>query len=180
MQRSNAQPGQSRERPGRHCGHDHRGEFRPGATTVTFNGVAATINTITATQITTTVPSGAPTGPLTVVTADGSASLTFTVTATPANQPPVVSAGPDHSITLPSTAVLSGSVFDDGLPGGPLTIAWSKVSGPGMVVFSSPSALATTASFSAAGTYVLRLTASDSALMASDDVTVTVSAIPNP
>ena len=44
----------------------------------------------------------------------------------------------------------------------------------GTVTFSNPNAVVTSAGFSAAGTYVLRLTASDSALSASDDVQITV------
>jgi len=43
------------------------------------------------------------------------------------------------------------------------------------VTFVNPNALATAATFSAAGSYVLRLTASDSALSATDDITITVS-----
>jgi hypothetical protein len=94
----------------------------------------------------------------------------------PGNAPPVVSAGSDQSIALPASASLSGSVSDDGLPSPPasLTVAWSKLSGPGTVTFANPNAVATTASFSGGGTYVLRLTASDSVLSASDDVVVTV------
>jgi hypothetical protein len=60
------------------------------------------------------------------------------------------------------------------MPPSLLTFTWSKVSGPGNVTFANASALNTAASFSAAGTYVLRLTATDSALSASDDLTVTV------
>jgi RHS repeat-associated protein len=56
--------------------------FVPGGTTVTFNGLAAVIRTLTATQLTTTVPIGATTGPLVVQTAQGSTSLAFTVTLT--------------------------------------------------------------------------------------------------
>ena len=41
-----------------------------------------------------------------------------------------------------------------------------------MVTFSDASATSTTATFSQAGTYVLRLTASDSLLTASDDVSI--------
>jgi hypothetical protein len=55
---------------------------------------------------------------------------------------------------------------------------WSMVSGPGTVTFGNASAQDTTASFSQDGSYVLRLTASDGALSASDDVTVTVSPAP--
>lgn len=92
------------------------------------------------------------------------------------NQRPVVSAGPDQTIMLPSGVTLNGSVSDDGLPNPPaaLTKAWSTVSGPGSVTFANPNAPATTATFSAAGTYVLRLTADDSLLSTSDDVTIVV------
>src|SRR5947209_11057444 len=55
--------------------------FEPGATTVTFNGLAAVVRTVTATQITTTVPMGT-TGPLVVTTSRGTASRTFTVETT--------------------------------------------------------------------------------------------------
>ena len=50
------------------------------------------------------------------------------------------------------------------------------MSGPGTVTFANPAALSTTATFSAAGTYVLRLSVSDSLLTATDDVTVVVTA----
>ena len=93
------------------------------------------------------------------------------------NQAPIVNAGPDQSITLPAVATLNGSASDDGLPAGStLTTTWSKVSGPGTVTFANQNATVTTAAFSAAGTYVLRLTASDSALSPSDDVQITVNA----
>ena len=96
------------------------------------------------------------------------------------NQAPTVSAGPDLAINLPSSALLTGTATDDGLPNPPgaMTRNWSKVSGPGTVTFSAPTALSTTASFSASGFYVLRLTVSDGALAASDDVTVTVNPAP--
>lgn len=96
------------------------------------------------------------------------------------NQAPTVSAGPDLAINLPGSALLTGAAKDDGLPNPPgaLTRSWSKVSGPGTVTFSAPSALSTNASFSASGFYVLRLTVSDGALTASDDVTVTVNPAP--
>lgn len=98
----------------------------------------------------------------------------------PVNQPPVVNAGPDQTVTLPAPASLTGAVTDDGLPNPPgvVTIAWSKVSGPGTVTFANPGAAVTTATFSVAGAYVLRLTANDSALSASDDLAVTVNPAP--
>src|SRR5204863_6486810 len=107
------------------------------------------------------------------LTADDSAlvsSADVTVTVNPANQAPVVNAGPSQTITLPDVANLSGTVTDDGLPSGMLITTWSKVSGPGAVTFSNANALKPTAAFSTAGTYVLRLTADDSALFSSADV----------
>src|SRR5207249_6557520 len=102
--------------------------------------------------------------------------VTITVNPTSAvNQPATVNAGPNQTITLPASASLNGTASDDDLPAGlTLTATWSKVSGPGTVTFGNVNALTTTASFSAAGTYVLRLTASDGALSSRDDVTITV------
>jgi hypothetical protein len=97
----------------------------------------------------------------------------------PANAAPVVGAGADLSVTLPATAALAGTVTDDGKPApAALSSTWSKVSGPGTVAFSNAAALNPTATFGAAGTYVLRLTATDGALTAFDEVTVTVAAGP--
>ena len=94
------------------------------------------------------------------------------------NQPPVVSAGASQSIVLPASATLAGVVSDDGLPSPPaaITLAWSKVSGPGSVTFGNAGAAVSTASFSINGVYVLRLTASDGALSSHADVTITVGA----
>lgn len=101
------------------------------------------------------------------------------VTVLPVNQPPVVKAGTDQIISFPSAANLNGTATDDGLPSsGSLTVVWSKVSGPGEASFANASALSTTASFSAGGQYVLRLTASDSALSRTDDLNVTVNRSP--
>ena len=95
------------------------------------------------------------------------------------NQAPNVSAGADQQVTLPANTIsLTGTASDDGLPSGVLSTNWSVVSSPGTVTFSDSSALATTAQFSTDGLYVLRLTADDSALSNSDDLTVTVSATP--
>ncbi|MFH1170457.1 MAG: S8 family serine peptidase [Candidatus Vogelbacteria bacterium] len=95
------------------------------------------------------------------------------------NLPPTTNAGADQTITLPNTATLTGTATDDGLPNPPgtLTITWSKVSAPGTVTFNNPTALSTTATFSLAGTYTLRLTANDGALTTTDDVIVTANPV---
>ena len=85
-------------------------------------------------------------------------------------------AGPDVTVSLPSTvATLSGTATDDGKPNPPahLTITWTQQSGPGTVTFANNHLASTTATASAYGTYVLRLTASDGALQTYDEVTVT-------
>ncbi len=92
------------------------------------------------------------------------------------NQPPQVDAGFPQIVVIPSVARLTGTVTDDGLlnPPGMVTIAWSKLSGPGSVSFGDTSAEVTNAAFGAPGTYVLRLTANDGGFTVTDDVTITV------
>src|SRR5207249_2954921 len=95
---------------------------------------------------------------LTLTASDGelSGSDAVIVQVNPApivNLPPVVNAGPDQTVTLPAQLSLSGTVFDDGLPGGDPITTWSKASGPGTVTFAQPNEPATTATFSSAGTY---------------------------
>ncbi len=152
-----------------------------GIGTVTFANASAAITTATF--------SAAGTYVLRLTASDGVLSSSDTVTvivasaSTPAppNQAPTVDAGPDRSITLPATASLNGSASDDGLPAGStLTRTWIKDSGAGTVTFANASAAATTATFSQAGTYVLRLTASDGTLSSSDTMSVVVAAAPPP
>ena len=105
---------------------------------------------------------------------------TITITVNPAaaqNQPPIVNAGANQSITLPTNTVsLLGQVTDDGLPNPPAqtTVLWGKKDGNGTVIFSSPNSLATTATFSTSGTYTLTLSATDSELQSSNDIVITV------
>lgn len=96
------------------------------------------------------------------------------------NQAPVASAGTDQDILSGETANLVGSATDDGLPDPPatLTYGWSKVSGPGTVTFGDATDPTTTADFSVDGAYTLRLSASDSALVDTDDVVIQVASPP--
>lgn len=98
----------------------------------------------------------------------------------PFNITPTVDAGIDQTITLPSTTTLAGTASDDGIPASPgLTINWTKVSGSGTVIFSDASNLNTTATFDSAGTYILRLTASDSEFSVNDDIVILVNEEPS-
>ncbi|MEI6176223.1 MAG: S8 family serine peptidase [Verrucomicrobiota bacterium] len=56
-----------------------------------------------------------------------------------------------------------------------LTYAWSVVTGPASVTFANAAAIDTSASFSVAGTYTLRLTVNDGHGSVSSDVVITVS-----
>ena len=124
--------------------------------------------------------------PLTQPVSVTSVSLTgINFTATNVNQPPQVGIlpSPVPPITLPDSVTLAGHVADDMLPTPPgrLTVTWSQVSGQGTATFSNPSGyvtgsgtLITQVSFSAAGTYTVRLTASDGLLSASAEVTIMV------
>jgi hypothetical protein len=103
-------------------------------------------------------------------------------TPTPTNQPPIVNAGPDQTITVSDMAILRGWATDDGLPNPPanLTYQWSLLNGPGVVNFGNAAAASTTAAFSTEGNYSLRLTAFDGANSGVSNVAVTVEATPTP
>ncbi len=86
---------------------------------------------------------------------------------------PTVSAGPAPAAIAGTAATLTGSA---GVEAGPApTVLWSKLSGPGTATFAPPSAAATTVTFDQAGTYILRLTATNSTAQTSADLTVTAS-----
>jgi N-sulfoglucosamine sulfohydrolase len=83
-----------------------------------------------------------------------------------------VSAGADQYVTTTNPSVrvnLTGFVSDPGA-----TSRWSKVSGPGAVVFENAAALSTTATISGWGDYVLQLEAGTSSNSASDTLSISV------
>lgn len=96
------------------------------------------------------------------------------------NVAPVVDAGIKQAVWLSSgtaTVKLAPTVTDDGFPNPPsaLTYSWTKVSGPGTVSFNPAStALDPNATFTVAGDYILKLTASDSEKDSNDTVKIRV------
>jgi PKD repeat protein len=118
---------------------------------------------------------------LTVGDGDGNFStnsVLITVTA-PQTAPPVVDAGADQEVTLPTnSAVLPGSAVDpDG--GVIVTYLWEQQSGPAPATLSGADTPTLTASDLVEGVYVFRLTATDDETEVSfDDVTVTVNPEP--
>ena len=106
------------------------------------------------------------------------------------NQAPGVFAGTNKSVDASPPTNLGGIVTSDAV-GSPVSWAWSVVSGPAGGVNLSPSTgscsstecvLPTTAAFSALGTYVLRLTATEAGadpLVNFDEVSITVNNLVN-
>jgi uncharacterized repeat protein (TIGR01451 family) len=161
----------------------------PGDVTV---ALTSSSNSVAQVPSSMTIPAGATSGTFAITTSNVTSTKSSTIKAQASgvsssvvlqvlpggsnvNQPPVVNAGADQAILLPSLANLAATVTDDGLPAPPgaVSLSWTQVSGPGKVIFNNPGAAATTASFSLAGVYVLRLTADDGALSAADDVIIT-------
>ena len=157
--------------------------FINGATKLAFGAgltlTALTIDSATQLHATLSIAPSAALGPRAMSVSTSTQTLAvlnaFTVGIAPANRAPTVSAGANATITLPAGASLSGSVSDDGLPTGAMvTSLWMKSNGPGAVSFANATSPVTTATFDQAGTYVLRLTATDTLLTAFSEVTITV------
>lgn len=91
--------------------------------------------------------------------------------------PPVVTAGEDRDVMAGGKTYLSGIIKSvTGID----KFTWSKVSGPGTVVFQNNDKKETAALFPVPGTYVLALTAAEGPLSASSTVTVKVHQPPPP
>jgi uncharacterized protein len=106
------------------------------------------------------------------------ALLEWQVFAAPGAGPvaPVVAAGADRDVMLDGKTYLSGKIRAVGPVGG---CRWSKAEGPGKVRFGSTDSARSTASFSAPGTYKLKLTAWQGQLRSASTVRVKV-VIPPP
>jgi hypothetical protein len=68
--------------------------------------------------------------------------------------------GPARKVTFPNATRLSATVRTNTSPGAKITYAWTQRSAPGDVKFDPPDASPTSATFSARGDYVVRLTVS--------------------
>jgi RHS repeat-associated protein len=107
--------------------------------------------------------------------------VTVTVTGG-VNLPPAITIAPTWNGSLPGCLTVTYTVTDDGLPlGGAPTVSWTKVSGPGNVGFQGRTPTSVSVCFDQPGTYILRITATDTQFTVSKDITVTVNAaIPPP
>src|SRR5207245_984664 len=78
-----------------------------------------------------------------------------------------------------NTVTLFGAVVDDGLPAtGTLSVAWTYLSGPSPVSFSSTNTPVTTVTLGGTGVYVFRLTGSDGEFTTNDTAAITL--LPDP
>ena len=91
--------------------------------------------------------------------------------------PPQVNAGVDRVVVFGGKTYLSGGVKAY-QPGAIPPVVWSKAEGPGEVTFANATAPVTTATFSAVGQYVLKLTAGTGPLAAA--ATLSVRVVPPP
>lgn len=91
--------------------------------------------------------------------------------------PPVVEAGIDRSVVIGGRTYLAGkAIWLQDLPGN--AVRWIKDSGPGTVVFAKATLPVTTATFSAPGDYVLKLTSLGRNEQTTSTVNVHVEAAP--
>jgi len=84
----------------------------PSQDTVSFNGTSASVGSATATQIMTTVPTGATTGPITVGAPNGSATSTASFTVTASTGAPTITGFTPTIGTVGTAVSISGTNFD--------------------------------------------------------------------
>jgi glycosidase/regulation of enolase protein 1 (concanavalin A-like superfamily) len=149
---------------------------RSGNTITGFSSTNGTTWTQTG-SITLTLPTNIYVGLFATSHNDGTlTTATFTnVSVTGgANNPPVVNAGVDKSLSAGTTSTtLPGSGSDP--DGTPVTYSWTKISGPTVTLSNVNTATASVSGLTNGSIYVFQLTVSDGSLTASDQVQVTVS-----
>jgi hypothetical protein len=146
-----------------------------GATVATFNFTDASGWQSWKDVVVSNVNLSAGTHTLRMTMTTGGFNLNYLNVATQTNQPPVANAGADQSVAVNTKVTLDGraSSDPDNAPSA-LSYAWSQVSG---TTVSLTGATTSQPSFTptATGTYTFRLTVSDGAASATDEVTISVS-----
>lgn len=145
--------------------------------------VAFAVNDVTKVINVTPVADGNTEGPedVTISLASGSYDIGATsfdnVSIIDNDNPPTVFISSPNAqaplIAATNGVIVSAQVSDDGFPAA-LSTTWSCVSGPGVATIESPNATTTAVTFSAPGTYVLRISATDTQFTVSDQTTVVV------
>lgn len=107
------------------------------------------------------------------------ANVTVTVSPPP-NQAPTVSCPSTFNGTTQQEVVITCTAADDGQPAGKTLVpTWSVTSAPATTTLATPGTLGTRFTPTQPGTYRLKLSVSDSLLVGSADVTVSVALPPN-
>ena len=141
------------------------------ANIVSPTSVSTTINTLIA---------GTYTFRLTVTDGSGLTGIDdMIVTVSSGNTAPVANAGPNQTITLPTSSVtLNGSGSTDNV--GITAYLWTQVGGAAGPTIVSPTSVSTSVTGLAAGLYVFRLRVEDvEGLFSIDDIQITVLSAPN-
>lgn len=104
------------------------------------------------------------------------AEIEAIISGTGGNLGPMISFAPVGNVTVGAVATIEATVTDDGLPElpGAVTTNWWLVSGPGLVDFGDVAATTTSAVFSSAGSYVVRLVANDGEVKTGRNLTLAV------
>jgi RHS repeat-associated protein len=131
---------------------------------ITVSNVAATDGSHLSAQI--AIASSAATTTRAVVVSSGTEVVSlaggFTVGSISQGSSISITVAANTTVTFPNTLLLTGTITDTALPAGHTVVsAWSEVSGPGTITYADPTNPVTNASFSAVGTYVLQLAATD-------------------
>ena len=100
-------------------------------------------------------------------TDNGSLSGSDNVVLSTTNRAPTANAGADNTVTVGVPHVLSGTASDP--DGDPLTYSWTVLSGPAGSTLTNATTLTPSFTANAAGTYTLRLTATDNGSLSGSD-----------
>jgi cytochrome c peroxidase len=158
-----------------------------GATAVSFHGAAATFTVSNSGTVTTTVPAGATTGPVTVTTLDGTATSAASFTVTPAITSFAPASGPvGTAVTISGTNFTGATAVSFGGTAATFTVSNSGTvtttvpagATTGPITVTTPDGTATSAtSFTVSDSFNLTATPSSQTLSAgaSTSYTVTIS-----
>jgi gliding motility-associated-like protein len=104
---------------------------------------------------------------------DASDDVQVIVSPTPPNQAPIVTAGTNQAVNLPTTtATLTGTAVD--ADGTVASVAWTQVSGPNSATLTDQTTLTAKATNLVVGNYVFKLTATDDDGAAGSNTTIVV------
>ena len=139
----------------------------PNVTSVTFNGTSATFTIDNPQKITATVPAGATTGPIAVMSPDGTATSSTNFTVTGAGAPTITSFNPTSG-PVGTSVKINGTNFT-----GATAVSFNNMNAPGFTVNGAGTRI-TVAVPTGATTGPIRVTTPSGTATSSTNFTVTV------